>query len=258
MRKTTAVLLSLVLLLAAFLPAAAGADTAVKLADDVRSRDGKVTISWHVTGTGVSSFKVYAKFSSGDSKQTRYLIGMTSSNSITTGRLMPGKRYEITVTDVLGNQLGSKSYKMPKEGKFKDSKLKSSSVKVTITPMKQSGSSKPKKATLKAKTIKKAVKKNGDAYSVKYHIKMPRLTKDRSFFVSIFIQAPNDFMKCALAQDVDFDKVSNGYQTLWLDMLDTDFFPDLYEATKEIPSGKYKITMYWDGMLVNSSTFKVK
>ena len=260
MKKTAAVLLTLILLLSAVLPVTAFAETKVTLAKKAKTKDGLTTITWSVSGTEPASYWVWAKCVSGDA-QSRFLLGTTVSHKISTGMLMPGKKYEITVSNITGTVSATKKYTIPKAEEFKDEKLKSTSIKVTMAPVKNSWGkyTSPKSAgSLKAKTIKKGLKNKSEIYSVKYQFKMPRLSKARDFLVSIFIEAPNGFLKCVFSRDVEFNRVNNGYQTLWLEMLDGDFFEDLYEATKEIPEGKYKVTMYWDGMLVNSSSFSVK
>ena len=57
---------------------------------------------------------------------------------------------------------------------------------------------------------------------------------------------------------MEFKRVSGGYQTIWYYMLGDDYFENLYKITGDIPSGNYTVTMFWDGMYVNQSTFKVK
>ena len=261
MKRYTAVLLVL-FLLAACAAAPAAAETTVKLDDEVTVKKGHTTISWSVSGTDSSTWYVWAEAVNGEAKQTRFLLGISSSHKITADTLMPGKKYEITVMDGAFNTLATKKYKIPKAEKFKDSKLKAKSIVIRITPVKyESGSSKDPAQikTLKADTIRKAVKKNSSTiYGVKYHMRMPTLAKERKFFVSIFMEAPNGYLKTCKALDVTFEKVNHGYQTLWFKILDTDFFSEMYKANSEVPAGEYKVSMFWDGMLVNSGKFVVR
>ena len=61
-----------------------------------------------------------------------------------------------------------------------------------------------------------------------------------------------------MREDVTFDRVNNGYQTIWWNLAGVDFFYNLYNITGDIPSGTYRTHLYWDGMWVNDSTFKVQ
>ena len=55
-----------------------------------------------------------------------------------------------------------------------------------------------------------------------------------------------------------YDRVNGGTQTLWFYLTGERFFKYLYRNTGTIPAGDYRVDLFWDGMWVNTSTFKVK
>ena len=65
------------------------------------------------------------------------------------------------------------------------------------------------------------------------------------------------FFLTEVSQDETYDRVNNGYQTMWYYMIGSNFFSQLYSTTGTIPQGEYKVHLFWDGMWVNTSTFRV-
>ena len=130
---------------------------------------------------------------------------------------------------------------------------------MTVEPVQQkNAAADPSRVkSLKAKDIKKALKNGNSNYGVKYTMKMPQLAKARSFFVTLAFESPDGFLWTVLADDIEFKRVNGGYQVLWFPIVGQRFFSELYDTTKDIPTGKYKIYLYWDGMLVDKSTFNV-
>ena len=233
-------LLCLAALLILCVPVSAPAETQAELADAVTYNAGRTTISWTVTGTDSGTWYVMGRVvENGKSEQQRFLIGTTGAHQIEAVSMIPGKKYEIELVDENFITRATKVYQMPKAKKFKDSMLKSKSIMIRITPVKQSGSGDPKQTkALKADTIAKAAAGDGTRYGVKYHIRMPQLVKTRAFFVTIAFESPDGFVKTVHAGDITFKKVSNGYQTLWFNMIGDDFFTDLYTTTNQIDRKK--------------------
>ena len=76
--------------------------------------------------------------------------------------------------------------------------------------------------------------------------------------ITLVIEAPDGFKLVDKAGDLNFDRVSNGYQTVWLQLAGDRFFEALYRNTGNIPTGTYQVTLYWDGAWVNTSSFTVR
>lgn len=226
----------------------------------IRYRDGKTIITWTTKGNaGTCSVRMEAV--NGSSKQHRWRLGTSSTGSLTTGELMPGKTYKLTLLSEDYDVLDERTYTIPDVPTFQDGKLKNSSVKITIEPRRlPAGSLKAdakKVNSLSASRIKAGLDSGDESYGFKYQMKMPTLAKERTFYVTIYVEAPGGYLEVEVFDDVTFDRVNRGYQTLWWNCLGTDFFKNLYETTGDIPSGNYSITMFWDGMYVNRSTLKV-
>lgn len=240
---------------------AAVADSAkYTLSDTIRYEKGMSTISWTVEGSA-EKVKVVACLDTGNEsvKQKAFLVGETSGRSIKTEYLAPGQSYTIFLLDADFNMLAVKVCKVPDVPVFADGLLKDTSVKVTLEKREYPlDTQKPKKVSqLSAKAIAEDLTNGKKYYGVKYHMQMPKLAKPRTFFVTLVFEAPNGFMTVERAKDLTFDRVDGGYQTLWWEIAGPEFFYDLYNANESIPTGTYKIHLYWDGMKVNTSTFDV-
>lgn len=257
--------LSLLLSILAMLicvPAAAPAETKVTLNDDVSYSMGKTKISWRVSGDEASNYIVLIQAENGKASQQLMRVGETTSHSIKAVEMLPGKKYTVLILDDFYRTLAQKTYEMPEPEELEDGKLKPSSVKVSVEPRKIKHNGNKKKDTKKisefdSDEIIKGLEKGKTDFGVKYTMKMPQLKKSRDFFVTIVFEAPNGFLYPVVAQEETFDRVAGGYQTLWFYMIGDSFFSSLYKNNDDIPTGKYKIHLYWDGMWVNTSTFKV-
>ncbi len=220
---------------------------------------GRTTIRWDVTGNDPGTFQVMVQpVDNGPAKQTVRDVGTTRSKSITTTECIPGKSYEITLKDGAGEVLDRQVFRMDEPITFEDGKLKNTSVKISMEFRQTNDGSKYSKIkSLKSQDIFDGFLAQGPYYGIKYTMKMPQLAKQRSFFVTLVFEAPNGYLFVEQATDVTFDRVNKGYQTLWWNLAGYKFFMDLLMNTFEIPVGEYKIHLYWDGMWMNTSTFRV-
>ncbi len=264
MKRCISVSLLLVLLtLMVCVPAAAPAETTVTLKNTVSYDDGYTKISWDVSGDEASNYIVIIQpTDNGDVDQQMVKVGETTKHSIKSIDMIPGKSYRVIVADSLYRTLAEKVYKMPDPVDFEDGKLKPNSIKVTLEPVSLKKGKKRDKNTKKVKELKRSdiedgIEDDSIYYGVKYTMKMPQLKKSREFFVTIAFESPEGFLSTVIADDLTFDRVNHGYQTIWFYMIGDSFFSNLYKTTGKIEKGKYKIHLFWDGMWVNTSTFKV-
>ena len=180
-------------------------------------------------------------------------------HSVTTGYMAPGKTYEVYVTDSSYHILGVETYTVPDVPVFEDGKLKSTSVKISTELRRGDADLNYKKIkSFKASEMTSALSAGKDYFYMKYQMRMPQLIRPRTFFVQLVFETPNGYTYVDKAKDITFDKVSNGYQTVWWDAAGFSFFDDLLYFTDSIPSGRYTMTLYWDGCFVNTSTFTVE
>lgn len=238
--------------------AVSGAMADAKLRDSLSYSTGVTTISWDVSGSDPGSFKVYVEVvNNGAAKQMRINAGTTSAHTITTMECIPDKEYEVILADGNDNILDRRTYRMPAATTFMDGKLKNTSVKISLETRRMELGKDPKKVkALKAQEIIDGLS-NSVYYGVKYQMRMPTLAKTRDFFVTLAFEAPNGFLYVDKAGPVTFDRVSGGYQTVWWKLAGAEFFLRLYLTNLEIPAGQYTTYLYWDGMWVNTSHFKV-
>ena len=239
---------------------AAGASLHESLSYDT----GVTTISWDDAGSGATSYRVYLKvINNGTAENTQWFMGDTTDHFMQVTECLPGKSYSITLTDQNRYILDSKEYTLPEAPVFEDGKLTNASVKVSIELRKMAMGGNPGKDTKKLNSLKASEIKSGldgqtTVHGLKYTMKMPQLAKPRSFFVTLAFESPDGYLYVEDAEDITFDRVANGYQTIWWNIIGTSFFRDLYGALGDIPTGTYTVYLYWDGMWVNTSTFQVQ
>ncbi|MBR5287468.1 MAG: hypothetical protein IKU34_02620 [Clostridia bacterium] len=226
---------------------------------------GRYTVSWTDSsnagpyevgrtycGTG-SATQGYFYANNGSSDSTTY------GNSLTLNHLIPGESYIIDVIDKNGVKI-QRTYTVPYADSFVDGKLKASSVDITIKPAKYNSSTGKtvKLSELKANDIMNGID-YGDSFGVSYQIDFPRLASDREFFAQLAFYAPNGFSHTEYADDISYSSFSNasGSYSRW-DIIGQNFFRHLYNKNGYVPTGEYRVELYWDGMHVNTSTFRVK
>ena len=191
MRRTTrrtAAALALVLAVLILLPQGAARASAEYTLDDSPSFDsGVTTISWTRTGEE-EDVKVYIRaIDNGTSEQSLWLIGTTSSTSAVTNKMLPGKRYHVTIADTENYILAETDYELPAPAAFTDGSLKNTSVKVKIEKRSAPYNTRDYETekTLSAAKMKSDMEAQTAWYGIKYLMQMPRLAKPRSFFVTL-------------------------------------------------------------------------
>ena len=128
--------LSLLILLAVCsMASAAAAEKKVSLHDDLPFVNGMTTISWDVNEASTTRYVVtYKVINNGTAAQSALEAGRTYDNSVETAGIIPGKCYEITVSDIMGNVLDQKAYRMDDAETYTDGNLKNTSIKVYVKP----------------------------------------------------------------------------------------------------------------------------
>ena len=176
--------------------------------------------------------------------------------------MIPGMTYRVYVLDGSYNTLATRDYTMPGKVIFQDEKLRNTSIKITLEPMRLSRNGMINRDTekirsLRAGDIMNCINDGSYTFGVKYTMKMPQLKRPRTYFVTITFESPDGFLDTVIADYVDFDRVNHGYQTIWYYMIGQTFFEDYYSTTGTILSGRYNVHLFWDGMWVDTSVIKI-
>lgn len=235
------------------------AGATVTLNETVTCFDGQSTIRWTSDSVPQGGFIVIVEaINPLGSTSLLQMAGQTTQNSLVTGILTPERTYRVYIVDSDYNILDSHDYVMPAVSDFQDGKLTTKSVKVTIETRQANADGKYKRvSSFNAKDMN-AIASDGTAFScMKYQMRMPQLAYERNFYVQLVFESPNGYTYTEISKEVTFERVNDGYQTLWWDYAGVDFFDALYRQTGSIPSGQYKIYLYWDGYYVNTMPFNV-
>ncbi len=240
----------------------AAAEDGLTLSEYVTYRSGYTTFNWTVNGNDPGKVRVYVQIiHNGTSEQSMWLVGETSGTSLTTDRCVPGKEYHVSLCDGEDYILCERDYLIPEAATFSDGSLKHNSVKVSIEKRSAPFNTYPEKYTVlksfSASEMEAKLNSGTTWYGMKYQMKMPQLRKPRTFFVTVVFESPDGYLHTDVATDITFDRVSNGYQTVWWNLRGAEFFYYLLNKTGRIPTGTYRINLFWDGMWVNETTFDV-
>ena len=234
----------------------------------ITADSGRFTITWEDSANAApyqltfeyvdeSSSATQCSFWAGDDEQE----STTSRKSYTFRYLIPGKTYKFTVKDCNGVKT-SRTLTLPSPSSFVDGKLKSSSIKVSTKYRYMESSADPSDTKDLSKFSADKMMSNmtnaGYHYGLYYRISLPQLATSREFFTTIAFYAPNGFVHTEVARDVSYSSFNNasGSYCYW-NCTGTRFFDLLYEKNGTIPTGTYTVELYWDGMLVKSTTFTV-
>lgn len=257
MKKGT-ILLLLALLLA--LPLAAQAD--ITIDPQVAVVNGRVTVAWtdsENNGPYMVGYQYYDESSS--AVQTAFWAGGDQASSTTEKKqftfdyLLPGHQYLVDVFTENGDE-DSAVITVPAAEEFVDGKLKASSVRTSVDYryMKVGGDSIGSLDQLKASDMVQHIEDR--YYGMRYEITLPVLAYARDYFVQIAMYAPNGYCETVHTSQYEFS-TGVGF-THYLRLMGVDFFADMYDKNGDIPVGDYTIELYFNGMLANTRTFKVR
>lgn len=264
MKARLSLVLALVLLLQAvvFAVPSARAEASVSLTGLV-AESGRSTISWSVEGEEAPPYRILYRLADTSAKQALCVAGETDGHSFVTADLLPGRKYQVYITDSTYLVLASKTYIMPTRTDFSYGRLKSASVKVQVQPrsLKAGGDLAKDTEILRnlpaTGILKRLFSGEEDTYGFRYVIRFPKQKDAEPFVVTIAIESPDGFTGIAVAGEYAFDRVVDGNQVLTFYLLGNAFFRDLYAVTGKIPAGTYTVRLYLNGMFTNASSFDV-
>lgn len=258
MKRRIMYLILAAVLLVSILPAAVSADSNVTLGSKIQMETGYGIVTW--SGRAADTYYLFTQCLDpvDGAEQPLEYNNNGNFNSCKLIGLVPGHSYDVYLVDSDYIILDVKTYRIPSANLFEDGKLKDTSVKVSIDPRKKTSDGSVKSISeLTAKTIARDLGNETAEYGFKYTMKMPQLKYERSFHMVLAVIAPNGMISTIDYGDVTFDRVADGYQTLWANFTGNTIFSAEYEAFNAVPTGKYTVELYWDGMLVNRQTLKV-
>ena len=228
-----------------------------ELSPTVTTSLGRVTVTWTDSAFN-APYKVLAQYQgSPDVRQPNYIEAEDLyATSFILEDLVPGKTYTVEVRDCYGTSI-KRTYTLPEAPVFEDGKLKSTSIKVSIEPRRKGSSQEYKDAKKINALVANDIISNQDSYDYgfRYQVRNPNLAYSRYYFTQVVVIAPNGYTEVELYADTDFGRDYSG--RYWYLLGDTTF-DMIYKMNDSIPSGKWTVELYWDGMLVNQSTFNVK
>lgn len=91
-------------------------------------------------------------------------------------------------------------------------------------------------------------------YGFRYDVDYPQLAYSRTYFTQVVITAPNGYLETEVYKTATY---GSEYAGKYWDMPGDWTFRMIYDKNSSVPSGTWTVELYWDGMFVNRSTFKV-
>lgn len=231
----------------------------------LQANRGQYTISWDKKVSEPYQISIQLnscdKIVYGDSK----LYG----NSYTTDSLLPGRAYTVTITEsgFLGREGESFSgvINVPRTNPFWDEGISAGDIEVQISPRFDADGHGDKRPvylqSFKNGEMARKITYYDWHYGLYYKINFPNFEGDRTYLLTLAFRAPNGYQWIEYSGHVEgwfggveFSKSSSCWK--W-NIVGHGFFEALLYDYGEIPSGRYYVDLYWDGMLVNSTPFEV-
>lgn len=233
-----------------------------QISTSVTMRDGKTTVTW-TDSENAGPYQVAYEYVGGTATQSSFWAGGNETESTVKAKkfvfdsLAPGYTYRIKVWDA-NNRYTSAVITVPTNGSFRDSALNSSNINVEITPKYKNEKGTVFNAKeLEASTIEKYLDKGTRFYGIRYEFTVPKGSRKVSYFTQLVFHAPNGYTHTEVNVQEDYDSTSGAQNRYW-QCVGSFFFECLYEKNGSIPTGTYTVELFWDGMLVDKSTFSVK
>ena len=262
MRKGIAFLLAVAILTVLAAPVSAYASYGyITIDTNVRVVNGRVTVSWTDTGNCGPYSVIYEYYDGSDTPQCRFWAGDNEASSTTNETsfvfesLIAGHQYYIYVIGQ-NNIRDIRLITVPETAGFEDGKLNASQVRV-VTDYKCYRIKNKSMESLKglnSADIKQHMEDR--AYGFRYQFTLPQLAYARDYFVQLAMYAPNGYEQIVHYSQYEFS-TGKGF-TYYLQLVGDGFFANLYNTCGDIPSGTYRIELYFNGMLAHTKEFTVK
>ena len=219
-------------------------------------KDGYLTVKWE-DSAGASPYTVSYRYLDSSSAQWNFVLDSTYSKNYVLGDCSPGHTFLITVTDK-NNVKATKQVTTPDPLNFEDGKLAYTAIKVSIEPrargLDDDATAAKKISGFKASELISQMGKK--YYGFRYTVSYPQLAKPRTYHTQITIEAPSGYFEILDMGETEYSRF-DGKAQLWWYHIGTSYFDNMYKLTNEVPTGKYTVQLYWDGMWVNTTTFQV-
>jgi len=224
-----------------------------------RNGDGTCTVKW--TGTRTSTpYKVYYAQKTAysytsetlqDNYTGRWHAVDSSDNkfygtSATVDRLIPGQAYWIIVEDANGTQ-DIYEYTPGKAPGFPDFPTD-----LSIQLKSRTGSSYKEHTSFSASEIARS---SNTEYGAYIRLDYSMLAREREYLGHVAITAPNGAVITDGLVDIFLPR-GRSYSYFSFYSLD-DFFEIMIDQFGEVPTGTYEWSLYYDGMYINTTTFRV-
>ena len=230
----------------------------IQINSTVTANKGVYTIRWTGGSTASQPYRIEYELSSG--KGERLGSSGIYSNSHTTAWMIPGEEYKVTLTDSKGKTYSGK-VRVPAASSYRDGKFTASSIEIMISQRRdQDGDTSDGNAVyvngFNANDMKNNIVKKGWAYGLYYRFVLPSNFTERTYMQTVIFTAPNGYRYIWYAYDCTHKYLGDGWLWRW-EIMGTEFFETLIEEYNLIPTGKYEVSLYWDGMHVNTQSFQV-
>lgn len=235
------------------------ANRTFEINDTFRMNKGRVTVSWTDSEDAFPYSVYFLPIGSGEALQSSYWgngsweESTTEAKELTLKYLVPGLQYRVCVMDC-NDLVVRREFIIPEAPVFSKGYITKKSIGARLAFRQKNDSADADTAiqvnNLRASDIirDRGIKEYGFLYTVNYPS-----SAAASYFTQIVITAPNGFTDCEFARDVDY----RGYGSWCWYILGNKTFKGIYGMNSDIPTGSWKVDLYWDGMHVNESTFQV-
>ena len=188
-----------------------------------------------------------------------------NAKQVTIAYLVPGCTYRFIVYASANYNyitLVDEYITVPATSTFVDGKLSASAIKTTISFRCKTAYTHDSTATsvdyFSASEIRNAYEpQNKKHYGIKYEITYPKLATTRTYNTMIVYRCPNGYCHAYGEGDEEYTAFAYSGGRKWWHIHGFGLWNRLLNDCGYIPSGTYYVDLYWDGMLVNTNSFRV-
>ena len=228
----------------------------------VNASNGQVTVHW-VDTDNAGPYRVSFRYVGGTAAQCGYWAGgdqpssTVTEKSFTFTRLISGYTYEITVRD-RNDVAVTQEITVPAAGKYESTKLRLSALSVQISPKYQNKQDLIFNLnSFRANDIEKYSADETRFYGIRYEINIPQLSSKLNVMEQVVAVGPTGYCETLFAGPQQYENTDSARKYYW-DCLGRYYFINMYSSNSAVARGKYRVELYWDGKLVNTSYFDVE